>query len=84
MIRRKPETLVEVDQREGDAHAWLLALKRTLTTPQASVTFGQMSQVAPTPPQNRTSAINQGAADAASTSKPNRRITDPSLRAKAS
>ena len=40
-------------------------------------------RLAPTPPQNRTSAIDHGAADEASTSKPNRRITVPSLRANA-
>ena len=75
----RAEALAQVEQREGGGHAGRPNARRSFTTPQASPTRGQSSRRDATPAPNSRSATIQGRAVAESTSKPKRRITEPSL-----
>src|ERR1700685_4674380 len=80
----RAEAFTQIDQRKRRTHQSPRNCRRALTAPQASPTRGQTLNHTKCPAANSVAAVIQGGSVEASTSKPKRRIDEPSLRASAS
>ena len=80
----RAEALAKIEERKRRVHPSPRKCRRALTAPQASPTLGQSLKTRAVPTANSATATIQGGGVEASTSKPKRRIADPSLRASAS
>src|SRR3984885_2945661 len=80
----RAEILAKIEERKRRVHPSPRKCSPALTAPHASPTLGQSLKTRTVPAANSATATIHGGGVEASTSKPKRRIADPSLRASAS